>query len=118
MQAFWAALSRQTIGPGRGGSTTTWADRRWASWEKGKSGREIERRERKKRKKEKKKKMKERERGSSLFGYENLNIYPLQVLNFQLRVRVILVVFSIFDNYETSSSFRVRNFKLKSSKHK
>ena len=69
-------------------------------------------------KKRKKNKRNERERSSGLFGYENPIIYPLWVLNFQLLVHVIFVVFSIFDSYETSSNFRIQNFKLKSSKHK
>ena len=63
---------------------------------------------REKKKERERKRKRRRERGSGLFWYEISNIYPLWVLNFQLRVRVILVVFSIFDNYETSSSFQIR----------
>ena len=72
-------------------------------------GKKGEMKKEKKRKKEKEKKEGERKRKvfQFLFRLEILNLYPSRILNFQLRFHEILIVFLIFDNYETSSNFRV-----------
>ena len=73
---------------------------------KGSIGERKEEREKKKIKKEKEKKEREK-KWSGLFGLKTRIYTLIEFLNFQLRFCVILIVFSIFSNYGTSSSFLV-----------
>ena len=66
--------------------------------------------------KRRERKKKRRERKSKWFGFENPNLYLKWKRNFKFLSRIILIVFSICNNYVTNSSFRVQNFKLTGSK--
>ena len=51
------------------------------------------------------KRRKEKEKRKERFGFENPNLFPTKILNFQLQFSVILIVFSIFEKYDINMNF-------------
>ena len=79
-------------------------------------GEREERKRGKRKEKEERRKKEEREKKdcSGLFEFSKPKFIPFSYFRIEISFCVILVVFSIFRNYKTSSNFQILIFKLNS----